>query len=123
MHLGERLWQRSAVKVLRNERIIRDLDAELHSQKKGCGRFAGTGNTDEDHLGLIKTEVCLAVIMCQRVVDGRDAAVIVFLIPDPVRHADLMRTLHAEFFFQRVHEAAEKLRNKPCAFITERVAD
>ena len=99
------------------------LDAELHGKKERCRRFAGTGDPDKNYIRFVQTAVGLSVVVLQRVVDCRDASLILLIIANAVRLSDAVFTLHAEFRFQRTDELAEEVDDVAGDQFVERTHD
>ena len=99
------------------------LDAELHGKKERCRCFAGTGDADKNHIRFIQAAVGLPVVVLQRVVDCRNASLILLIIANAVRLSDAVFTLHAEFRFQRTDELAEEVDDVAGDQLVERTHD
>ena len=111
--------QAPALEILRNKRIVGDLDAELHGQEKRSRRLAGAGNTNENDFGLIQAAVRLTVVVRERIVDGGNALVVAFFVANLVRGADRVLAFHVQFLLERTDERAEEFDLKTFVAVDE----
>ncbi len=105
--LFQRAGQAAAVEVLRNQREVGGLQAELHGQVERGRRLAAARDGDQDDIGFGEIAVGDAVIVGQGVVDGLDTVLVVRTVGRAVRTADRVVGFDAQFGFERREEGVE----------------
>ncbi len=105
----------AAFKVVRNQRVVRRLQSELHGQVQRGRRFAAAAHPHQNHVRQLQVVVRLAVVVLQREVDGFDPVVVLLALGNVRKAPHAVVGLHAQFVLQRRNERAEHVNQHALA--------